>query len=82
MGYNDENTEWFMGRKTTSDTGHNMKKMIIVSPETHSSLFLIKGYLQGKEGKNITLDEVMKVLINIYNIHRAIPNPFKLEEKE
>ena len=52
--------------------------MIIVSPETHSLLFLIKGNLQ-KEGKNITLDEVMKVLIDEY---KTKFNVFKLEEKE
>ena len=58
-----------------------MKKMIIVSPETHTSLFLIKGNLQSKQGKNITLDEVMKLIISEYNF--AINNqPFKLEEKE
>ena len=54
-----------------------MKKMIIVSPETHSSLFFIKGKMQQLKGKNITLDEVMKIIINYYR------NPdFKLEEKE
>ena len=50
--------------------------MIIVSPETHSSLFLIKGSLQKFTGKNITLDEIMKILIKNYD------HPFKLEEKE
>ncbi len=83
MGYNDENTEWFMGRKTTSDTGYNMKKMIIVSPETHSSLFLVKGSMQKNEGKNITFNEVMKKLISYYNKpENPIPYFFKLEEKE
>ena len=53
--------------------------MIIVSPETHSSLFFIKGELGKTEGKNITLDEVMKVLIKNYPILKP---DFKLEEKE
>ena len=53
-----------------------MKKMIIVSPETHSSLFLIKGKLQKHQGHNITLNEVMKVLLAHYSL------VYQLEEKE
>ena len=58
-----------------------MKKMIIVSPETHTSLFLIKGNIQSKQGKYITLDEIMKILINDYKISHPNIN-YKLEEKE
>ena len=57
-----------------------MKKMIIVSPETHSSLFLIKGNLQRMQGKNITLDEVMSIIIEYYR--NDFGQTFKLEEKE
>ena len=64
-----------------------MKKMIIVSPETHSSLFLIKGKIQQYRGnKNITLNDVMKVLISHYykldRINFPPDGSFKLEEKE
>ena len=64
------------------NTGENssLKKMIIVSPETHSHLFLIKGLLQKNKGKNITLDEVMIVLIR--NYHDSFPMAFQLEEKQ
>ena len=58
-----------------------MKKMIIVSPETHSSLFLIKGKLQKRHGHNVTLDEVMNVLISHYFVPE-VDKFFKLEEKE
>ena len=54
--------------------------MIIVSPETHSHLFLIKGLLQKNKGKNITLDEVMIVLIR--NYHDSFPMAFQLEDKQ
>ena len=53
-----------------------MKKMIIVSPETHSSLFFLKGKMQRKTGENITFDAVMKVLLSHYAL------VYKLEEKE
>ncbi len=53
-----------------------MKKMIIVSPETHSSLFLIKGKIQKHQGHNITFNEVMKVLLAHY--HQV----YQMEEKE
>ena len=60
--------------------------MIIVSPETHSSLFLIKGERQKKVGKNITLDEIMKLLIMNWNntlLDREIKRiEYQLEEKE
>ena len=56
--------------------------MIIVSPETHSHLFLIKGHLQNAKGKNITLDEVMKVIIESYTWRNMNPNNRQLEEKE
>ena len=56
--------------------------MIIVTPETHSHLFLIKGHLQNKKGNNITLDEVMKVLIESYTWRNMNPNNRQLEEKE
>ncbi len=63
-----------------------MKKMIIVSPETHSSLFLIKGNIQRKKGHNITLNEVMRLLISHWNKsilerHERLLE-WKLEEKE
>ncbi len=50
--------------------------MIIVSPETHSSLFLIKGKIQKHQSKNITVNEVIKVLLSHY------AQVYKLEEKE
>jgi len=53
-----------------------MKKMIIVSPETHSSLFLIKAKIQKHHGSNITFDEVMKVLLSHY------AQIYQLDEKE
>ncbi len=56
-----------------------MKKMIIVSPETHSHLFLIKGRHQMETGKNITIDEIIKIILSHYD---SIVEPFKLEEKE
>ncbi len=53
-----------------------MKKMIIVSPETHSSLFLIKNKMQKHIGDNITFDKVIQTIIaEHYQI-------YKLEEKE
>jgi len=59
-----------------------MKKMIIVSPETHSSLFFIKGEMQGHQGKNITLDEVVNIIVSYYMKQHNTTAPFKLEEKE
>ena len=53
-----------------------IKKDLILSNEVHSSLFLIKGQLQKQTGKNITLNEVVKVLISHYG------HAYKLEEKE
>ena len=53
-----------------------IKKDLILSNEVHSSLFLIKGDLQKKEGKNFTLNEVVKVLISHYG------HTYQLEEKE
>ena len=73
-------------KKPSQNEVSQLKKMIIVSPETHSSLFLIKGNIQSEDGKNITLDEVMKILIEEYNLKyktaRVMAKMFKLEEKE
>ena len=56
-----------------------LQKDLILSNEVHSSLFLVKGQLQKESGKNFTLNEVIKVLIDEYHIKF---NVFKLEEKE
>ncbi len=53
-----------------------LQKDLILSNEVHSSLFLIKGQLQKATGKNITLNEVVKVLISHYE------HAYQLEEKE
>ncbi len=53
-----------------------MKKMIIVSPETHSSLFLIKNRMQKHIADNITFDTVIQRLVTE---HYQI---YQLEEKE
>ncbi len=53
-----------------------MKKMIIVSPETHSSLFLIQNKMMKHIGGYITFDKVIqKLLAEHYQI-------YQLEEKE
>ena len=57
-----------------------LSKDLILSNEVHSSLFLIKGVLQRKEGKNFTLNEVIKVLISQFD--SDLVTSFKLEEKE
>ena len=54
----------------------SMKKMIIVSPETHSSLFLIKNKMQKHIADNITFDTVIQRLVTE---HYQI---YQLEEKE
>ncbi len=53
-----------------------MKKIIVVSPETHSSLFFIKGKLQDYEGKRVSFDDVMKVLLSHYS------HVYQLEKKD
>ena len=53
-----------------------LKKMIIVSPETHSSLFLIKAKIQKHKVMNITFDEVITMLLSHY--HQV----YRLDEKE
>ncbi len=61
---------------TDSYMSERIKKDLILSNEVHSSLFLIKGQLQKQTGKNITLNEVVKVLLSHYAL------VYKLEEKE
>ncbi len=58
-----------------------LQKDLILSNEVHSSLFLVKGQLQKQSGKNFTLNEVIKVLLDEYNWVKN-NQPFKLEEKE
>ena len=53
-----------------------MKKMIIVSPETHTSLFLLKLKMQKHNEGSVTFKEVIDRLIEEhYKIYR-------MEEKE
>ena len=52
-----------------------MKKMIVVSKETHSHLFSVKNIMALAKGSVITYDEVIESLIDSYN-------SFKLENKE
>ena len=44
-----------------------LQKDLILSNEVHSSLFLVKGQLQKASGKNFTLNEVIKVLLEHYS---------------
>ncbi len=53
--------------------------MIIVSPETHSSLFLIKNKMQKHIGDNITFDNVIQKLVSE---HHQIYKLDKLEQTE
>ena len=55
---------------------YTMKKMIIVSPETHSSLFLIKNKMQKHNEASVTFKDVIDMLISE---HYQI---YKLQEKE
>ena len=76
-----------MERKTrTRGISYSMteriQKDLIVSNEVHSSLFLIKGRLQQQQGKNITLNEVVKVLISYYCDNKIGMPMYRLEEKE
>ena len=57
-------------------------KDLILTNEVHSSLFLIKGRLQNQIGKNFTLNEVVKVLIDYYCDNKIGLPMYKLEEKE
>jgi len=60
-----------------------LSKDLILSNEVHSSLFLIKGRLQGQSGKNFTLNEVVKILISYYTENKiGLPHDWQLEEKE
>ncbi len=52
-----------------------LKKMIVVSKETHSHLFSVKNIMALAKGSVITYDEVIESLIDSYN-------SFKLENKE
>ena len=54
----------------------SMKKMIIVSPETHTSLFLLKLKMQKHNEGSVTFREVIDRLIEE---HYKI---YKMEEKE
>ena len=56
--------------------------MIVVSKETHSSLFSVKNQIALQKGSVITYDEVIKQLVILFKIHTSVNNPFKLENKE
>ena len=53
-----------------------LKKMIIVSPETHTSLFLLKLKMQKHNEGNVTFKDVIDRLLNEHN------KIYHIEEKE
>ncbi len=59
-----------------------LKKMIIVSPETHSSLFSVRDFLVRKnEDMNITYNEVVKFLFDFWQCGGRDPDSLKIDDK-
>ena len=55
------------------------KKDLIISNEVHSQLFLVKGILQKKTGKNITLNDVVSFLFSYWQTGRRNPVELNLD---